>query len=457
MFALPGIVALIVLTLLRPQEFVDALEGVPLLYIAIALALIGAAVDLATGRATLRPTPITAWALGFVAWAAFTMLLVSPADLVAGLLRLLIGAALCLVIAHAVQTPASIAAVAAVMLGCALALSALGVHQAMSPQECLVSEEVGWVPTGGVSDGRPCESRAHCYEGPDALHNVTYLCEHVGLFGTTSIDGGRVRYRGELGDPNELALTVGASLPLVYVLRRPSSPRLRSVLAVAAGVLVTACVVLTGSRGGVIALVVVLLSALVAIAGARGAIIVGIVMVPTLVIGGRSGEGATSSTSERVDSWAAAIDMFRAHPLTGVGYGQFTEHHYLTAHNAFLLALAEMGLIGMFLFVGLLYCCGKILWTGLRFYSESGSHPRRTSIGLLAAFAGLAAGMVFLSFTYHHVLWMFVGLCGAYYSVARREEEQFRVAIGRRDVAAIAAISATVLVGLLIATRLLPT
>ena len=60
--------------------------------------------------------------------------------------------------------------------------------------------------------------------GPDAEPGLEYRCEHVGLFGTYSIEE-RVRYRGELHDPNEVALTISAgalSLLIAFVLRKRS-------------------------------------------------------------------------------------------------------------------------------------------------------------------------------------------------------------------------------------------
>ena len=52
--------------------------------------------------------------------------------------------------------------------------------------------------------------------------------------------------------------------------------------------------------------------------------------------------------------------MWRSHPFLGVGLGQFGEYHYLTAHNSYLLALAELGFPGMVLFSSIVYLSIKI-------------------------------------------------------------------------------------------------
>ena len=48
MFAIPGIIALVVFIYARPQEFFEHLQAVPLLYLFFGLALYGALVDCAS-------------------------------------------------------------------------------------------------------------------------------------------------------------------------------------------------------------------------------------------------------------------------------------------------------------------------------------------------------------------------------------------------------------------------
>ena len=53
---------------------------------------------------------------------------------------------------------------------------------------------------------------------------------------------------------------------------------------------------------------------------------------------------------------------------------------------------------------------------------------------------GMAVGITFLSFTYHNVMWIFFGLCGAYYSAARSHAPEWRVRFGIEDAALIAGL-----------------
>ena len=58
MFAIPGIVLLLVQGYLRPQEFFVQLQSVPFLYLFFALALFGLAVDLKLRHTQLIASPL---------------------------------------------------------------------------------------------------------------------------------------------------------------------------------------------------------------------------------------------------------------------------------------------------------------------------------------------------------------------------------------------------------------
>jgi hypothetical protein len=70
---------------------------------------------------------------------------------------------------------------------------------------------------------------------------------------------------------------------------------------------------------------------------------------------------------------------------------------------------------------------------------------RAWSMALLAAFVGLGVGLFFLSFTYHYVLWIYLGLSGALYSAVRRHDPSFRVRLRWPDLAIVAAACAAII------------
>jgi hypothetical protein len=70
---------------------------------------------------------------------------------------------------------------------------------------------------------------------------------------------------------------------------------------------------------------------------------------------------------------------------------------------------------------------------------------RPWAVGLIAAFTGFAVGIFFLSFTYHYVLWIYIGLSGALYSAVRTHHGAFKVRFGIRDLAAVVAMDVAVI------------
>jgi O-antigen ligase len=180
---------------------------------------------------------------------------------------------------------------------------------------------------------------------------------------------------------------------------------------------------------------------------------------PLLLLGGRSGAEASSSTMERLDCWAEALSIARAHPILGVGLRQFGEYNDLTAHNSYLLTLSELGVPGMILFSIIVYLSGKIPIVAMREVKsssvpEGAPQTQPWATALMAAFAGLAVGIFFLSFAYHYVLWIYIGLSGALYMSIRTHLPNFRVRFGWRDVALVAVLDAAVVAGTYLQTKL---
>src|SRR4029079_18151040 len=153
-------------------------------------------------------------------------------------------------------------------------------------KQCIGGEESAG-DISGVPDGRPCELNEEC-RGAGAEPGFEYRCEHVGFFGTYSIDE-RVRYRGELHDPNEVALAICAgalSLLLGFALRK-RTPAGVFFYGLAAG-LVFYTVYMTQSRGGLVAALLVPGIYIVRRYGLKSVIPAIAVAVPVLLLGGRS-------------------------------------------------------------------------------------------------------------------------------------------------------------------------
>jgi len=440
-FALPGTLLLMIFVLARPQEFVPALQHAPFLHLFAAFALIGYVVDVRLRRLEPIAANTLPWAAAFLVWAIVSTAINAPEQAIPRAIELLIRLAIYGTIAHGIQRFRTFQLTAGVLAATCLFITAILVQQGLAPRQCVGGEEAEGA-IEGHADGRACELASEC-RGPDAEPGLEYRCEHVGLFDTFSVDG-RVRYRGELHDPNEVALAISAGgmamLIAMMIRRRGALARIGAVVGVGA---VGLAVFMTQSRGGLVAALLVPAVYAVRRFGLRALIPGAIVAVPVLLVGGRSGDAAELSTTMRYDAWATGLDIFHQHPIFGVGARMFGEHHFITAHNSYVLALAELGFVGLFLFVALLYLVIKTLLVGLRALAviPGTAAAQVWGLALLAAMAGIVFQINTLSFCYHGVLWIFIGLVGAWSSAVRFHMPSLHIRLTGRDLIAVGAIA----------------
>jgi hypothetical protein len=434
MLALPGIVLLVFLVLIRPFELDPALQSLHLLHIAMGLAVVGGVADVLMGKNDFRLTPLTLVSIAFLLWCIVSGMKWKGGAVFSEAMPLIIAVVISLAMIHGASTPRGLHLIAGTMLGCAVFLAFAGVYQGLSPKQCLVLDESAPVIENAKPDGRPCTSRYECYSTVEYDWTKRYFCENVGLFGSTSVADGRVRWVGKLHDPNELGLTVACALPIVYAMRREKKNARTALYAAVATIIILLCVVFTGSRGAQLVVLAVFGTYFMIRAGPKGLIVAGLLVIPALVYGGRGGASASESTVRRLECWEAGSKMALHFPIFGVGFENFLEHHNQTAHSAYILAAGELGFTGLFLFLGLVWVAIKIPLVALRRYKRKDDPRRAWAVGILAMMCGLGVGILFLSFTYHEVFWLFIGVCGAYYSVLVRADPGYRLKIGFKDV-----------------------
>jgi hypothetical protein len=436
MLALPGVMLLIVFIYGRPQEFDERFADLPFLYLWLGLAFIGLGIDLAMGHVTLKATPQLRWAIVVYLWCLFTLGLRNPGEFSGHFVSISVTFILFFLIGHSVDTFKAFYKLAGTTLAMGLFVASVAVHQGFSPYQCvaMIAPEGGRADSG-VPDGRPCESYRECRAGPEADPEVEYLCERIGLFKTTTITGGRVRWRGVLQDPNELALMTGTVLPFSFAFFEQKRTFWRLLLALFSLVTIAAAIILTQSRDGQLVFATVLGVYFIKKYGLRGAILGAVFALPLILLGGRGGSEAADSASERAEILVEGLRIYRSFPLLGCGFRQFTEHHWLTAHNAYLLSLAELGPLGMFAWTAMIYLTLKISLTALERYKHGAQFApiRAWAMAILAGFCGMLAGIFFLSFTYHYVVWIYFGLAGGFYCCVKRIDPMFSVRLEKRD------------------------
>jgi O-antigen ligase len=350
-------------------------------------------------------------------------------------------------VAHSLQTFRAFRLTAVSILAISLFLGGVAFIQAQSPFSCILLTAEVDPDVNGVPDGRLCETSAECRVDADPGDN--YRCERPGPLGTISFSG-RVRYRGNLEDPNELALVLVAALPFAMALLAERRSLIRILIVIAALAIIFPVVIWTASRTGQLALVVVITVYLLRQAKLKHMLAVAAATAPVMLPGGRSVEGPDASALERLEAWHAGIDFLRSSPIWGIGKSQFVENHYITAHNTFVLEAAELGFVGLILWVGVFYTSFKIVVVAVRRYRgrADGAVPYAWARALLASLCAIAIGSSFLSLAYHPIIWTFLALPGAFYLSARRHDPEYRVVFGARDLLGVAGFSILWLAGL---------
>lgn len=225
----------------------------------------------------------------------------------------------------------------------------------------------------------------------------------------------RARSLGFLNDPNDFAQAIIMVLPFLWNLHERGHFTRFVFLGSVPFAILSYAVYLTHSRGailGAMALmsffahrklgttrVVILLVAAVAVIG-------------TMSIGGRGFSGKEESAGQRIEAWWAGLQMLKHQPIFGVGYGNFTDHHYLTAHNSFVLGFAELGLVGYFLWIALLVVAYKGLAIAIE-CAPPDTEERKQAMLLRSSFVGFLVCSWFLSRTYQPGLFVLLAMCSS--------------------------------------------
>jgi hypothetical protein len=436
--------------LLKPQEIWEFLTKLQPLYTLPGLIVLGFVIDsgrYALGVTRMKAAPYLEYAVVFLGWTMVTVLVNAAGELVPNAIQFGTAMLMALGIAHSVQTLGLYRLLAAALLSLTLFLAFVGAHQAFQPTRCFVLDPNSVAAL--IYDGRPCpgpfESIA-CYRDEDIGEDVRYVCERPGLMSTASITG-RVRFRGNLEDPNELALTVSAGLPFAFGFYKQKKDFLRGLLLLVALVLVAMCVFFSQSRGGQLVLMTVLGTLFVHRFGWKWAVTVGSLALPGLAVvasmGGRSAEEAEGSALERTELLQHGLESVVLRPLFGLGKGQFPNHFMLTAHNSYVLAASETGLFGYCVWLFVMVLMIKIPISILREMKEKDT-PKAKELTIwatsaLASGLGVMLGSFFLSFTFHPILWIYIGVAGALYGTVRRLDPTFRVGLSRNQKLAVCA------------------
>lgn len=264
-----------------------------------------------------------------------------------------------------------------------------------------------------------------------ALHGIEQAKTGVGWTGIPLGEAGRIQYVGIFNDPNDLGLLFAATLPMAVFLGRRGAGAMRPVW-LGAALLLLYGTYLTNSRGAMLAVLVIAGCYIWYRKGIMLAGILGIIGLTTLkLLSSRMEEldAAEESAAGRVDAWYAGLEMFRDNPAFGVGAGNFTEYNELTAHNSFVLVLAETGFIGFVLWLAFVGYGFWMMLTIIRHQRPASTDAaveadwameRQIALTLLLSLCGLFSAAFFLSRSYMVVLYLIAAMVAGHYVSARR-------------------------------------
>lgn len=233
----------------------------------------------------------------------------------------------------------------------------------------------------------------------------------------------RVRWVGMWDGPNVLCLLFVLALPFTLEFTFGTYSILYRLINLFFTIILLYGVYLTNSRGGFVGFLSVIFFYLwtkfkdkkkAAVIGLFLSLVFTTFFAPSRMANIR---GETSA-HERTWIWEQGLNVLKEKPLLGVGKGQFHE----VAHNNFIQNITETGLIGIFIFVSLIYLSFKALYIVRRsnFNTNKNNILLNLTRPLLVSMVGFNVVTLFITMELD-ILFIWLGLCAVALNIARRE------------------------------------
>lgn len=243
-------------------------------------------------------------------------------------------------------------------------------------------------------------------------YNITGAEMHwTGFKGT----GWAINGIGMFNNPNLLAYAVILVIPFALGLLFQTKKFIARFFALVSLLLTFYCIYLTRSRGGQIATAACLFSWFYFWTrnpkAKRFMLVVALGGILAVISAKATGYRQDESAMGRIEAWSAGWQMLKGHPLSGVGRENWFEHHGVDSHNSFVRAGAELGLFGLYSFVGMLYATGLTI---KKLQEASVDEKWRLySCGFGSFFISSVIGSIFATKTYDMLFLMCVAFVGA--------------------------------------------
>jgi len=286
-----------------------------------------------------------------------------------------------------------------------------------------------------------------------------WLGIHVFLAIIGTINGGK-GVGGWLGDENDFCMEMNMVLPFAFFAFFSASSKLKKIIYLGLLCLYIMTAMLTLSRGGFLGM-----AAVGAFCWAQSSRKVLSAFLVFLVIGfillaapdnywseiesmGSDKTMQTGTGAERMYTWEVGWDMFLGNPIIGVGQGNFpvafAEYEagrtfqgrsiaWRAAHSAYLTLLPELGLVGVCIFVSMLYLTRRdlvLIWRSYRCSAKEGMELDRINDlkkaffyanAMQASFIGYLVTSIFISTLYYPSFWVMMGFVVALRNITVRD------------------------------------
>ncbi len=236
----------------------------------------------------------------------------------------------------------------------------------------------------------------------------------------------QVKGVGIFADPNDLAMALVCFVPFLMPAFHKGFMARNNFLGLPLLVTQVAGVLVTLSRGGILGLAMVGWYYFKRRVGTLLTVGIMIVLFYALLAVPRMGsiDPHRGSGRGRLVLWGDALYVFTRHPVFGMGVGLFPVNYFWTAHNSYLLVLAETGLFGTFFWLALFYSAFREIY-----YMRRLPRPPPYIEQMCNAFTGSLIGWLvcgfFLSQSYKHLSFILLALVVAGMNILAQEGYEF--------------------------------
>ena len=245
------------------------------------------------------------------------------------------------------------------------------------------------------------------------------------------------------GDANYFGANAILALALGYFLLKTKLPVQQKIFVVGCTILTAVALVVSASRGAFLG--ICFCAAFIFMRSRKKAklLLAGMVIAVLLILSPNSPiqrivhpqYGDIMSTDAHKELFLAGLKVFAKHPVTGVGLGRFKEtmdsmglfqeRGGYIAHDVYVEYAAEMGVLGIVLFLCIL---GSTYWTLSRVRKEARKRKDEfffaVTSGMQTGLVGFAVASLFLSAEYQKTFWIIIFLSAVIPALFRKRSRE---------------------------------